>query len=95
MTDEVKKEALARLRANWKASNTPAKDRDEDRYWLSNLRHISTEEAFKIAESGGTIVQLFEDGTDSLLDDLKTENEYYPDKSKSYPEIPTIFFEEK
>lgn len=94
MSDEVKKEILSRLRRNWKQNGASKSERDSDREWVDNLRHITTEDAFRMARAG-TVIQIFEDGTDSQLDDLKTESEYYPDKTKNWPEIPTIFVVEE
>lgn len=60
--------------------------------WLaSGLTPVKTATAFQLARGGRAVFQIYEDGTDGQLDDLDTEAEYYPDQSKSYPEIPTIF----
>lgn len=61
--------------------------------WIMNtqLTKVKTDTAFILARGGREVYQMYADGTDSLLDDIESENEYYPDKSKSYPEIETIF----
>ena len=60
--------------------------------WVEKgLTKVRTDTAFMLARGGREVWQMYADGTDSLLDDLETESEYYPDKSKSWPEIETIF----
>lgn len=63
--------------------------------WLaSGLTQVKTETAFQLARGGRDVMMLYADGTDSLLDDIDAESEYYPDKSKSWPQIETIFLVE-
>lgn len=60
--------------------------------WVEKgLTKVRTDTAFMLARGGREVWQMYGDGTDSLLDDIETESEYYPDKSKSWPEIETIF----
>lgn len=62
--------------------------------WFESQKIITTRKAFELAEKDIAVIQLFADGTDSQLDDLEAENEYFPDKSKSWPNIETIFVTE-
>lgn len=60
--------------------------------WVAGgLTPVKTETAFQLARGGGAVFAIYDDGTDSQLDDIESEEQYYPDKSKSYPEVPTIF----
>lgn len=60
--------------------------------WLaSGLTPVKTETAFQLARGGRAVFMIYADGTDSQLDDIDSEIEYYQDLKKSYPEIDTIF----
>lgn len=60
--------------------------------WIAGgITPVKTATAFQLAKGGREVFQIYADGTDTLLDDIEAESEYYPDKSKSYPEIETIF----
>lgn len=77
-----------------------AKNIDEDDFkaslnWLADgITQVKTETAFQLAKGGRAVFQIYADGTDTQLDDLESEREYYPDLSKTYPEIETIFIVE-
>ena len=65
--------------------------------WLEILEDIPTETAFNRAEAGEDVFMVYEDGTDNMLDDIEVEREYYKVNGKydSYPDIETIFVQEK
>lgn len=71
--------------------------------WMAGgLTHVTTQTAFQLARGGGEVYMFYGDGTDSLLDDIGHEADYYlaPEcldekgKPKTYPEIETIFLVE-
>jgi len=72
-----------------------AHELETDLNWLDCLKPVSTRTAFRYAEDGQDVFMIYADGTDSQLDDLETEREYYPDLSKSWPKIETIFVVEE
>lgn len=60
--------------------------------WIeSGLTPVKTKTAFELARGGRDVFAIYADGTDTQLDDIETEAEYYADMSKSWPEIETIF----
>lgn len=92
----IQDEILHRAAQVWSGNN--ALTVEEVRFeldWIETLEQVTTEEAFKLAEDGKEVYAIYDDGTDSLLDDLETEREYYKDLSLTYPHIPTIFVIEK
>ena len=54
-----------------------------------NLTVVSTEVAFALARGGMDVMCIDEDADYALESDF--QDEHYPDKSKSYPDIETIF----
>lgn len=84
---EIQLEIILRSSQDWEDTG----DVKRELNWIKRLRQVSTAEAFALAEKGEEVVQIYADGTDSVLDDLETEREYYPDITKNYPEIDTIF----
>lgn len=86
----AKAEAVKRLLLN--ENENPLADSLE---WLDSCSILTTRRAFEVAGGDREVVQLFADGTDAILEDCDFEHEYFPDKSKSWPEIPTIFVVER
>lgn len=64
--------------------------------WLANkkLTQVTTKTAFQLAKGGREVWGVDADGTDYLIDDIELHSEYYPDKTKTWPEIETIFLVE-
>lgn len=92
---EVQKEIVERLASEWKAQGKNGEEILSDILWIQDLEQVRTSEAFVLAGQGKEVYMIYEDGTDSQLDDIEAESEYYPDKTKSYPEIETIFVIER
>lgn len=63
--------------------------------WLDKCLIVTTRRAFELAYKDKTVIQLYADGTDSELDAMDIEEEYFPDKSQSWPNVETIFLVEK
>lgn len=63
--------------------------------WFEDCEIVTTRKAFQLAKADKSVIQLFADGTDTQLEDSELEHDYFPDKSKSWPEIETIFILER
>lgn len=92
MDIDLKTELIRRFAVNDKKDG----DLEESLKWLEggDLKKVTTETAFQLAKGGRNVFMIHDDGTDTVLDDIDFEEEYYTDKSKSWPEIETIFLVE-
>lgn len=88
----AKAEIVRRFIRNETHADNPLADSLE---WFEKQTIITTRKAFELARKDRTVIQLFADGTDSQLEDLELEDEYFPDKTKSWPHIATIFVTER